>query len=111
MITTGGYTLESALKVAEETGQLIGFGTAFLSNVSLSLSLIDINPHTHRGSCQTLQPDLPFRLQKNLTLNAPDPATFYAVLSPEGYTTYPFSEEFSSLKAAAVSEVAVTATA
>ncbi len=35
MITTGGYDRESGLKVAEETGQLIGYGRAFLSNVSL----------------------------------------------------------------------------
>ena len=40
------------------------------------------------------QPDLPFRLQRNLSLNEPDPSTFYSVMSPEGYTTYPFSEEF-----------------
>lgn len=40
------------------------------------------------------KPDFPFRLRENLPLNEPDEATFYAVLSEKGYTTYPFSEEF-----------------
>ncbi|KAI0665907.1 NADH:flavin oxidoreductase/NADH oxidase [Trametes maxima] len=72
LITTGGYTRDDALKIAEETGQIIGFGLAFLAN-----------------------PDLPFRLQHNLPLNKPDPETFYFPRSSgKGYTTYPFSEEF-----------------
>ncbi|KAI1789458.1 NADH:flavin oxidoreductase/NADH oxidase [Ganoderma leucocontextum] len=71
VITTGGYKRESGLKVAEETGQLVGYGSLFLAN-----------------------PDLPFRLRENLSLNMPDPSTFYARLSVKGYTDYPFSEEF-----------------
>ena len=33
LITTGGYTRESGLRTAE-TGQIIGYGAAFLANVS-----------------------------------------------------------------------------
>ncbi|PIL29738.1 hypothetical protein GSI_08177 [Ganoderma sinense ZZ0214-1] len=76
LITTGGYDRESGLKVAEETGQLVGYGSRFLAN-----------------------PDLPFRLRENLPLNAPDFATFFARLSEKGYTDYPFSEEFEKSQA------------
>ncbi|KAI0676109.1 hypothetical protein C8Q78DRAFT_1150405 [Trametes maxima] len=71
VITTGGYDRESSLKVAEETGQLIGFGRPFLSN-----------------------PDLPFRLRHNIPLNEPEFDPFFAAKTEKGYTTYPFSEEF-----------------
>ena len=33
LITCGGYDRESGLKVAEETGQIIGYGRAFTANV------------------------------------------------------------------------------
>ena len=33
-ITTGGYDRESGLRVADETDQLVGYGRAFLANVS-----------------------------------------------------------------------------
>ncbi|KAI0641155.1 hypothetical protein C8Q79DRAFT_920257, partial [Trametes meyenii] len=72
VITTGGYDRASALKFAEETGQLIGFGRPFLAN-----------------------PDLPFRLLKDLHLNEADFVTFFAAQREKGYTTYPFSEESS----------------
>ncbi|KAI8993862.1 NADH:flavin oxidoreductase/NADH oxidase [Trametes punicea] len=71
VISTGGYDRESGIKTAEETGQLIGYGRAFLAN-----------------------PDLPFRLRENIPLNPPQYDTFYTPMSAEGYTTYPFSEEF-----------------
>ncbi|KAI0355742.1 NADH:flavin oxidoreductase/NADH oxidase [Trametes cingulata] len=71
VVTTGGYDRESGLKVAEETGQIIGYGRPFLAN-----------------------PDLPFRLEKNIPLNEPEYDTFYLPMSEKGYTTYPFSEEF-----------------
>ena len=32
-ITTGGYNRESGISVADETGQLVGYGEAFLANV------------------------------------------------------------------------------
>ncbi|KAI0827754.1 NADH:flavin oxidoreductase/NADH oxidase [Trametes gibbosa] len=71
VITTGGYDREAGLKIAEETGQIIGYGRAFLAN-----------------------PDLPFRLEKNIKLNDPDYDTFYLPETEKGYTTYPFCEEF-----------------
>ncbi|EIW62644.1 NADH:flavin oxidoreductase/NADH oxidase [Trametes versicolor FP-101664 SS1] len=71
VITTGGYDRESGIKVAEETGQIVGYGRAFLSN-----------------------PDLPFRLQNNIKLNDPEYDSFYLPMAAKGYTTYPFSEEF-----------------
>ena len=35
LITTGGYDREYGLKLAEETGQIIGYGRAFTANVSV----------------------------------------------------------------------------
>ncbi|KAI0779336.1 NADH:flavin oxidoreductase/NADH oxidase [Fomes fomentarius] len=70
LISTGGYTRDTGIKKAEETGQIIGYGIAFLSN-----------------------PDLPFRLQENVPFNEVDAATLYGG-NAEGYVTYPFSEEF-----------------
>ncbi|KAM5537390.1 hypothetical protein V8D89_008909 [Ganoderma adspersum] len=71
IIATGGYDRESGLETAEATGQLVGYGRAFLAN-----------------------PDLPFRLQKNVPLNAVEEETVYRAEAEQGYTTYPFSEEF-----------------
>ncbi|PIL25972.1 hypothetical protein GSI_11726 [Ganoderma sinense ZZ0214-1] len=71
VITTGGYDRKSGLETAEETGQLVGYGRAFLAN-----------------------PDLPFRLQKDIPLNAVEEDTVYRPEAEQGYTTYPFSEEF-----------------
>ncbi|TFK79093.1 NADH:flavin oxidoreductase/NADH oxidase [Polyporus arcularius HHB13444] len=70
-ITTGGYDRESGIKVAEETGQLVGYARAFSAN-----------------------PDLPFRLRENIPLTECDYATLFVPLVEEGYTTWPFSEEF-----------------
>ena len=91
MITTGGYDRESGLKVAEETGQLVGYGSLFLANVRPAVLCTYLIP-LRRAS--DVQPDLPFRLRENLPLNTPDPSTFYTRLSAKGYTDYPFSEEF-----------------
>ena len=41
-----------------------------------------------------MQPDLPFRLREDIPLTTPDGSTFYGPPTAEGYTTYPFSEEF-----------------
>ncbi|EJF57496.1 NADH:flavin oxidoreductase/NADH oxidase [Dichomitus squalens LYAD-421 SS1] len=71
VVSTGGYDRETAIKIAEETGQLVGFGRLFLAN-----------------------PDLPFRLEKNIPLNPLEEETIYTRQAAEGYTTYPFSEEF-----------------
>ncbi|KAI9058709.1 NADH:flavin oxidoreductase/NADH oxidase [Trametes sanguinea] len=69
LISAGRYTRESAIKRAEETGELIAFGRLFLAN-----------------------PDLPYRLRRNLPLNQWDREFFFARGEPRGYTDYPFSE-------------------
>ncbi|TBU46512.1 NADH:flavin oxidoreductase/NADH oxidase [Dichomitus squalens] len=71
VITTGGYDRESGLRVAQETGQLIGYGRAFLAN-----------------------PDLPFRLREDISLNEIEEDTLYSIEAEQGYTTYPFSQAF-----------------
>ena len=46
-IVTGAFDRESALKRAEETGHLIGFGLSFLANVRLHM--IVIRTHSDRA--------------------------------------------------------------
>ncbi|KAI8996263.1 NADH:flavin oxidoreductase/NADH oxidase [Trametes punicea] len=70
LISAGRYTRETAIKRAEETGELTAFGRLFLAN-----------------------PDLPLRLRKNLPLNDYNRATFYIRGDPRGYIDYPFAEE------------------
>ena len=67
-ISAGGYTTNTDLieKVANETGNLIGVGRAYIAN-----------------------PDLVERIKKNLPLNEYNRNTFYTQ-GPEGYTDYPF---------------------
>ncbi|KAK5028503.1 hypothetical protein LTS07_006594 [Exophiala sideris] len=75
LILAGGFTPESARKVVSEhyarENVCIAFGRHYIST-----------------------PDLPFRLCKGLALNPYDRSTFYKVMSAEGYTDYPFSEEY-----------------
>ncbi|RPD63407.1 NADH:flavin oxidoreductase/NADH oxidase [Lentinus tigrinus ALCF2SS1-6] len=66
LVSAGGYTREKALKVAEETGQLIAFGRAFVSN-----------------------PDLTLRLMKDIPLTPWDRDVFYTPEDPHGYIDYP----------------------
>ncbi|CDO77494.1 hypothetical protein BN946_scf184902.g28 [Trametes cinnabarina] len=70
LISAGGYTRDKALRVAEETGQLIAFGRPFPA---------------------TLQPDLPLRLLENIPLTPWDREVFYTPEDPSGYIDYPFS--------------------
>lgn len=71
----GGFTPESAKKVADEeykdTDVAVVFGRYFISN-----------------------PDLPYRIQKGIPLHPYDRDTFYNAGSPKGYTDQPFSEEW-----------------
>ncbi|KAJ2920727.1 hypothetical protein H1R20_g16365, partial [Candolleomyces eurysporus] len=75
LISTGGYTREDAIKVAQNKGDLVGFGRHFISN-----------------------PDLPFRLEHDIPLTPYDRSTFYtpsdAKDTEKGYIDYPFSEQF-----------------
>ncbi|KAJ2924280.1 hypothetical protein H1R20_g12812, partial [Candolleomyces eurysporus] len=77
-ISCGGYNRENAIEaVAKDGGSngLIAFGQLFIAN-----------------------PDLPFRLHRNLPLTTPDPSTFYTPADVEGtekgYIDYPFSKEY-----------------
>ncbi|RDX41589.1 NADH:flavin oxidoreductase/NADH oxidase [Lentinus brumalis] len=69
LVSAGGYVREKAMQVAEETGQLIAFGRAFVSN-----------------------PDLPLRLMKDIPLAAWDRDVFYTPEDPHGYIDYPTAE-------------------
>ncbi|KAF8970827.1 hypothetical protein BDZ97DRAFT_2044428 [Flammula alnicola] len=68
-IACGGYTRETAMERADTQGNLIAFGQLFISN-----------------------PDLPTRLEKNIPLAAPNPATFYGASGEDGYINYSFAE-------------------
>ncbi|EXM16486.1 hypothetical protein FOTG_15232 [Fusarium oxysporum f. sp. vasinfectum 25433] len=75
VILAGGYTAEKANKALETTFKdqpiAFGFGRHFISN-----------------------PDLPLRLARNIPLAPYHRDTFYKVKSADGYTDYPFSEEW-----------------
>ncbi|KAI0673190.1 NADH:flavin oxidoreductase/NADH oxidase [Trametes maxima] len=70
LVSAGRYTRETAIKRAEETGELTAFGRLFISN-----------------------PDLPLRLLKNLPLNGWDRAMYRLLEDPHGYIDYPFADE------------------
>lgn len=68
----GGYTRETAIETADTTGNLIGFGRAFIAN-----------------------PDLPFRLLHNIPLSEGKREHYYVPGEQVvGYTDYPFSSQF-----------------
>lgn len=70
-ILAGGFTPESGAETAEKYKDVpvaVAFGRSFLSN-----------------------PDLPYRIQNSVGLNAYNRATFYTPESPVGYIDYPFS--------------------
>ena len=69
-IVSGGFDkpkAEAALQ--SDKGDLVAFGQPFLAN-----------------------PDLVYRLENDLPLNTPDPATFYTP-GEKGYTDYPFADK------------------
>ncbi|EMD36317.1 hypothetical protein CERSUDRAFT_52344, partial [Gelatoporia subvermispora B] len=67
LISAGGYTRDSAIAHAENTGDLVAFGRLFISN-----------------------PDLPRRLRENIPLASWDRSTF-CTGERQGYTDYPFA--------------------
>ncbi|KAF4623038.1 hypothetical protein D9613_002359 [Agrocybe pediades] len=74
-ISCGGYTRESAIARANESGNLIAFGRWFASN-----------------------PDLPIRISRNIPFSPFDPSTFYGPAghvpgSERGYVDYKSAEE------------------
>ncbi|THU79515.1 FMN-linked oxidoreductase [Dendrothele bispora CBS 962.96] len=72
LISAGGYDRQTAIEVAEKKGDLIAFGRLFIAN-----------------------PDLPYRIQHDVSLTKPDRTTFYVPNSsdPKGYTDYPFTDK------------------
>ncbi|TFK50331.1 FMN-linked oxidoreductase [Heliocybe sulcata] len=68
LISAGGYTRTSALEAAEKAGLVVAFGRTFLAN-----------------------PDLPFRIMKNIPFAPHHRSTFYS-RGAEGYTDYPFAD-------------------
>ncbi|KAI0844564.1 FMN-linked oxidoreductase [Daldinia vernicosa] len=75
VLIAGGLQSDSAKKIADERFKdkevAIVFGRYFIST-----------------------PDLPFRIKKGLPLNPYNRGTFYTPEIKEGYTDYPFSDEF-----------------
>ncbi|KAG2138483.1 hypothetical protein DEU56DRAFT_801932 [Suillus clintonianus] len=71
-ISTNGHTRKSAIETVDNKGGLIGFGRLFMPN-----------------------PDLPFRLLKDIALERGDQKTWYlrGNLTPEGYSDWPFAPE------------------
>ncbi|KAJ5173768.1 uncharacterized protein N7500_001699 [Penicillium coprophilum] len=74
-LVAGGYESNEARQLVDEKHPdkdiVVVFGRHFISN-----------------------PDLIFRIQKGLALNAYDRGTFYVFESPVGYSDYPFSKEY-----------------
>ncbi|KAF7296329.1 Oxidored-FMN domain-containing protein [Mycena chlorophos] len=66
-LTAGGYTRDSAIKTAEENGDLVVFGRAYIAN-----------------------PDLPYRLERGVPLTSGNREFYYVMGStdPTGYTDY-----------------------
>lgn len=70
VIMNGGYTREDAERsISDDKTDLVSFGRSFIAN-----------------------PDLVYRFENDLTLNEPDPDTFYTP-GEKGYIDYPFYEE------------------
>jgi NADPH2 dehydrogenase len=74
-LIAGGFTPESARTLVDEDYPskdiVVSFGRYFLST-----------------------PDLPFRIKRGLELNKYNRETFYTPMASEGYTDYPFSDQF-----------------
>ena len=78
MFIAGGFKPESAKSAVEEYKDddiAVVFGRYFISN-----------------------PDLPFRLKKDIPFAPYDRETFYKVGSPVGYIDYPSSKEFEAAR-------------
>ncbi|KAJ4495806.1 hypothetical protein C8J55DRAFT_494939 [Lentinula edodes] len=71
LILAGGFLRDNAVQAAETDGVLVAFGRRYIAN-----------------------PDLPYRLMKNIPLNPYDRSTFYLMgdATGRGYTDYPFAK-------------------
>ncbi|KAG0692155.1 hypothetical protein DFH29DRAFT_567033 [Suillus ampliporus] len=72
-ISANGHDRKSAIETADNKGGLVAFGRSFMPN-----------------------PDLPFRLLKDIPLERGDQKTWYMVgnLTPTGYSDWPFAPEY-----------------
>jgi NADPH2 dehydrogenase len=79
VLIAGGYTAESAREAVDKEYEgyevVIVFGRLFISN-----------------------PDLVYRIEKGIELQPYNRDTFYTAKKAEGYTDYPFSEQFLTTK-------------
>ncbi|KAG1742294.1 uncharacterized protein EDB91DRAFT_1236950 [Suillus paluster] len=73
-ISANGHNRKSAIETTDNKGGLVAFGRSFMPN-----------------------PDLPFRLLKDIPLERGDQKTWYMVgnLTPTGYSDWPFASEYS----------------
>jgi hypothetical protein len=81
----GGYTRETAIAAAKETGELVAFARRYIANVSFC---------THGGSTETcFKPDFRYRLLHGIALTVGERARYYGPgsVDPHGYTDYPFA--------------------
>jgi len=92
-LSAGGYTRELGIKYADEKGDLIVYGQPFIANVRFSIILECWKLEMLILDCR--QPDLPFRLKRDIPLTISNRKTYYVLGSedPTGYTDYPFSNE------------------
>jgi 2,4-dienoyl-CoA reductase-like NADH-dependent reductase (Old Yellow Enzyme family) len=67
LISAGGYERDSAIKTAEEKGDVIGFSRHYIANVCYFMLFSDTENDTDYD-CSSPQPDLPYRLFHNLQL-------------------------------------------
>jgi len=95
-ISAGGYTRDSAIKHADERGELIAFGRYYTSNVRFAPVIFRLLFCAESG---LIQPDLPIRLEKNIPLTPYNREVFYMAESPVGYIDY-LSADASILAAA-----------
>ncbi|KZT25907.1 FMN-linked oxidoreductase [Neolentinus lepideus HHB14362 ss-1] len=102
IISAGGYTREESFRSAEKYDYLIAWGRYWISNVS---SGVGVAGERWWGAdvLLGLQPDLPYRLLKDIPLTPYSRDLFYNTESPHGYIDYPFAEE--SAEAEAESEL------
>jgi NADPH2 dehydrogenase len=87
-------SLDFALDVWAKSGPVVLAGgyTAEKANTALETRLKDEVVAFAFGRHFISNPDLPFRLARNIPLAKYDRDTFYKVKSPDGYTDYPYSE-------------------
>ena len=91
LVSSGGFTLESAIERADRTGDLVAFGRLFISNVGLLFLVLNIDGML----TSSFQPDIIYKLKNKIPLTPYNRKTFYLPgdTTNNGYTDYPFAEE------------------